>query len=394
MNNNYTIIKEYALVMYDANMNRLYNELKQFLGKKFPDGKINFRINERILFYHDDLDYFVNDDYPGFTLYNLQLILKELDIPNFFCAIITNIPNYQRYTNLVRNILRPGDCPIRAITQYMDTPAASLLPENFELDTASITHPFIFQSRVSRYHRTFFAAKLFEKKLQNKGLISYHNIDVNNDRNNNPKMSANSQADILRNPGHLNFLSTIPFIRYNCENLLRGPANSKLTENFNKSFPSYVNFIDRNCNIKTKLNAMQYQNSSIQKAFLYVAPETTVVYPEPFLTGISFKSIAEKRPFVLFAVPGTIEYLKSLGFKTFNDWWDESYDKEKNVEVRADHIVNIIERLSDLSILQLQCLCDEMSEILDYNYQHLTTTYLQHELDNAAEILSKNIIEH
>ena len=42
-----------------------------------------------------------------------------------------------------------------------------------------------------------------------------------------------------------------------------------------------------------------------------------------------------------------LKYLKKLGFKTFSDWWDESYDEEQDLEKRIDKIVFILKRLSE-----------------------------------------------
>jgi hypothetical protein len=389
-----TVIKEFNLCRYDKDMRYLYQDLKNFLQDFFPDGVVNFKNHERIVFYHEDLDYYVDANFPGFTLYNLQLILRELDIPNFFCAVISAVPGYDYYTRLVKNILRPDDCPLRAVTQYMDIAVAETLPSDINLNTEHITHPFIFQSRARRFHRTFFAAKIFEKHLQNKGLVSYQNISIEDDKEYDCQIDRTASTLVPDNITHLTFLSTTPFVRFNTENIIKTEHNKKLISSFEKNVLSFVNFIETDCDVKNKRQGMRYQNSQIQRGFLYVAPESTAKYPAPFLSGISFKSIAEKRPFVLFAVPGTIEYLKSVGFKTFDHWWDESYDKETDLEIRADMIVNIVDRISKFSIDQLQDLNNDMKAVLDHNYQHLVTEYPAQQKLAAEQVLLKNLIEH
>ena len=35
-------------------------------------------------------------------------------------------------------------------------------------------------------------------------------------------------------------------------------------------------------------------------------------------------------PFVMVSKKGTLKYLRDIGFKTFGDFWDESYDDEED----------------------------------------------------------------
>ena len=52
-----------------------------------------------------------------------------------------------------------------------------------------------------------------------------------------------------------------------------------------------------------------------------------------FLTG---------HPFIVVASPKYLDYLKKLGFKTFNKWWDESYDNIIDENKRKQKIKEII----------------------------------------------------
>ena len=44
-------------------------------------------------------------------------------------------------------------------------------------------------------------------------------------------------------------------------------------------------------------------------------------------------------PFVMVNGHGSISKLKELGFKTFDKWWDESYDDEPNETDRLNKIL-------------------------------------------------------
>jgi hypothetical protein len=77
------------------------------------------------------------------------------------------------------------------------------------------------------------------------------------------------------------------------------------------------------------------------------------------------------RPFVLVAPPNSLKYLKLLGFKTFDRWWDESYDTESNHEQRILKIFKIIDFIQSKTIIELKQLWNEMRETLQYNKNHI-----------------------
>jgi hypothetical protein len=82
------------------------------------------------------------------------------------------------------------------------------------------------------------------------------------------------------------------------------------------------------------------------------------------------KPIASKRPFVLVSTPGGLKHLQKLGFKTFNDFWDEEYDNIIDPTQRIKALADIIEDISNRSLSELQAMCIKMSDILEYNFDY------------------------
>jgi hypothetical protein len=77
-------------------------------------------------------------------------------------------------------------------------------------------------------------------------------------------------------------------------------------------------------------------------AFSIVA-ETTVSCSDPlFITEKTFKPIAFKHPFIIFGQTGVLKYLKELGFETFENIFDESYDTIVDVQDRISQLINQI----------------------------------------------------
>lgn len=116
-----------------------------------------------------------------------------------------------------------------------------------------------------------------------------------------------------------------------------------------------------------------HQFIDIQKSFLYVCTETVFDYPHAYISEKSFKGITAKRPFIILGAPGTLSLLKLYGFKTFSDWWDESYDSEDSIDLRLTKVYNIVKEVCELSVDSLQLLCKEMSQTLEYNFNHYDT---------------------
>ena len=75
-------------------------------------------------------------------------------------------------------------------------------------------------------------------------------------------------------------------------------------------------------------------------------------------------------PFVLVAPANSLEYMRSYGFKTFDQWIDESYDTESDPNIRLEKIVSELEKLCKLTSIELTNMYEEMQEILLFNHDH------------------------
>lgn len=62
------------------------------------------------------------------------------------------------------------------------------------------------------------------------------------------------------------------------------------------------------------------------------------------ITEKTFKPIAFYHPFVILAQPNTLAYLKSLGFETYNNLFDESYDTIVDGTERLLHLISQIKQ--------------------------------------------------
>ena len=77
-----------------------------------------------------------------------------------------------------------------------------------------------------------------------------------------------------------------------------------------------------------------------QSALWHVVSETIFYQEKLHLTEKIFKPICARRPFILVGAKGNLAYLRSYGFKTFDQWISEDYDHEEDNEKRLLMIVD------------------------------------------------------
>ena len=107
-----------------------------------------------------------------------------------------------------------------------------------------------------------------------------------------------------------------------------------------------------------------------QNTALHLVAETVFNDNKIHLTEKIFKPMVMKQPFIVFAGPGTLQYLKNYGFRTFDCVWDERYDLEQDHSIRLEKITNIIKDLSRKSDKEFKDLIDKCWEIVDHNHRH------------------------
>jgi hypothetical protein len=105
--------------------------------------------------------------------------------------------------------------------------------------------------------------------------------------------------------------------------------------------------------------------------FVNIITETLFDIDSIFLSEKTYKPIYLCQPFIVFGNPHSLKKLKELGYKTFDKWWDESYDNEIDINKRFDKIVNILEQISEWDIDKCFEIKKEMQDILIHNYKHM-----------------------
>jgi hypothetical protein len=205
---------------------------------------------------------------------------------------------------------------------------------------------FLCLNRRPRPHRIVLFTEISKNpKLLDNTMLSLGNkeLDINTGNNKTSWMSAYNR--LITNDFKYNKMSGMEFLR-DYDN-----SNTK--------------FIDANPTFNLAFNI----NETIQlNTFVNVITETLYENETIFLSEKIWKPIFSCQPFIVLGNPHTLRELKNLGFKTFSDFWDESYDQEENFEKRVEKILDVLNELNTKTQNELLHITREMSDILAHNY--------------------------
>lgn len=109
--------------------------------------------------------------------------------------------------------------------------------------------------------------------------------------------------------------------------------------------------------------------------FVELVIETYVMGNTFFPTEKTIRPIIAKTPFIAMGPKNHLANLKNMGFKTFDQWWDESYDYCEGVH-RINEIKKVIKTIMSWSQEKLQQILTEMESTLEHNRNlYLETIY-------------------
>jgi hypothetical protein len=170
----YVFDKIFDLISYDRNLSKLHDDLKK-LKKNFYEN------NYRFIFLFYDTQYHVRPDQPGLTLLNLQRIVADLDISNFFCLILTQQHIIEQLQQLCRSETT-DDCAIDSFTYYNYKYLEDCTVDyGLDINANSISSKYLSLNRVKRFHRRVLFSLLNDKGLLEQGMVSYNNSEKNPD---------------------------------------------------------------------------------------------------------------------------------------------------------------------------------------------------------------------
>ena len=127
------------------------------------------------------------------------------------------------------------------------------------------------------------------------------------------------------------------------------------------------------------------------KTFVNIVTETLTDKDIIFITEKTYKPIYVCQPFIIVGNAYTLKKMKELGYKTFDKWWDESYDEEIELEVRMNTITKILEEIASWDLKKCAAIRKEMKEILIHNYNQMLNNDEQYKIYSVLQTGVKQI---
>lgn len=127
-----------------------------------------------------------------------------------------------------------------------------------------------------------------------------------------------------------------------------------------------------------------YQNSLVS-----IVTETNWDIPHLTSTEKSFKPFKEKHPFIIVGVNGALKSMRELGFQTFSEFWDESYDETKDPHVRLIKIIEVCRQIGTWDNEKIIDFRRRVKPIVEHNYTTLKNSSTKEIADIVANIVRK-----
>ena len=163
--------------------------------------------------------------------------------------------------------------------------------------------------------------------------------------------------------------TTIPFSRINNDLITSADQRCVLTE----FWPLFSGNSHQHPGITGGMNSPddRFQADFMYQSLIYVVTESVGEYPYPYFSEKTWKGILTGRAFMMVNARHSLQKLQEFGFKTFSQWWDESYDSLPTVVDRVEAITKNLAMFQDYEPSQLNRLQQEMLPVLQHNQQHL-----------------------
>ena len=220
---------------------------------------------------------------------------------------------------------------------------------------------FLCWNRRFRPHRTILLMALEKLGLVDRSYYSMGEVD--------PEFKSHSFKDAL--PIDLNNDNHYGLANIDMDNVL-------------KKLPLVIdgeNEIQEMCTNFTGKAKTIYENSIVS-----IVTETNWDLPYVTATEKTFKPFVEKHPFILVGVNGALKSMHELGFKTFSEFWDESYDEIEDFNQRLVKIIELCKEIGSWDNEKILDFKRRVKPIIEHNYTVMKNSTTKDIADKLKEI--------
>jgi hypothetical protein len=352
-------------------MNLLASRLTAYSGHAFDD-------QERLIFALGDTEYYPIGSAFGFNTLNLVNILYNLDISMSHCILFTN---HHGMSASVKELCQQygSEYPIQVIESNYTVLQSTGSPPQRVRSADDIQYHYCFLSNTRRDHRTYLRCFLEDPGHRSKTLMAWATAGQNT------KVTAATAVEDYQvyNKIQAPLLKTEPFTRIR-DKIIPSSAMQTVYHQYHDCLETTV----RDPLIASVANQNNFDADFLKHCFINLVAETAYDYPYPYLSEKTFKNFYELSPFVFVGPRGGLAYLKNIGFKTFEQWIDETYDRIVDPAERLDAIFTVLTTVSKWSLEHCRLVYNEMQGVLEHNRQHYLQYYCQDSLGQTLSLLN------
>lgn len=387
-------VEKEVFIKIDETIHTIGNGLESFLGKEFPPEKFNTWTN-----------------YCGFKRTHQQLVdfvpyyyASTGACGHWFYAIepwghwsysIFESNVFQKIDNKIKNNINNGNATL--IINYshegyvsdffIDSIIRKLKERQIDLrNVLIIVNDFDIENKINkyksergsgllteRYFPTFFN---FSWYLLNSSEYFVETSKYNLSKDNiekkdikflsyNKNMSQHRIMYLMEQYDKIKDNSLISFDKTLLSNLCKRWLNEEASEEIKEK---YKNFKEREVLDITDMNNVHGYGCDVvehyDRSLINITTETSFFDEANYISEKIWKPIWYGQPFILIGRPGTLKYLRSLGFKTFGWLINERYDDIVDNSKRFTFLMNEIDRLNSMTI-------DEIKNAISINFSDL-----------------------
>jgi hypothetical protein len=137
-------------------------------------------------------------------------------------------------------------------------------------------------------------------------------------------------------------------------------------------------------------NILDLQSNWQQIVGIDIVTETVFNYPYPQTTEKTLRPILSKRMFIIVGAPKTLNWLQSLGFKTFSPFINEDYDDIDDPTLRILALIDEIKRVGEMDIEYIKDNLSIFKHTLEHNFD-LLKSLEKYEIASLKEQLKEQL---
>ena len=219
------------------------------------------------------------------------------------------------------------------------------------LSLDKVKYNFLYMNFTHRMHRQLFSKFLIDKDMLNKNCVA---INIGHPDNNIRRRLSENMLDTQ---------SCVP-IGQNDE----WHQSNRLKDLWRDTELK----AHRNPDIGNDTHLSQYDFA--KKSGVYIVTETVFNHPYPWFSEKTTSALLSGRPFVIIGAEGSLLELKKKGYKTFDDIFDESYDKISDPSARLEAIFELVSGINKKTLDEIKKNVLQCSDKTIYNRKLMLNT--------------------